>query len=293
MTIQSWAPGHATLFFAVPDQFEQATEMGSIGGGVNFEKGVTTFIEKNNSKAILWNNDKIEGNVTKTVISLFEEYYGKSIDVTISHKSEFGTGYGFSTSGAGALGTALGLDELYNTKIDKIDLFEIAHKAEILNHTGLGSVVGQITGGIEFRLSQGGPRLCKTRSISSNANLIVAMLGPLSTADVLTSKQQMKLVTRSGMESIQNIRDFQNVTIQSAIRMGRDFMEKCGLMTDKIRKLIRELDNMDEIFSTMAMIGEALIIYPQNKNKITNWLNQKNIHFIDTKVSSKLPYVIK
>ena len=156
-----------------------------------------------------------------------------------------------------------------------------------------GEIVGQITGGIEFRLSQGGPRICETKSISSDANLLIAMIGPLSTADVLTSDYQMKLVTSSGMETIQNIQNFKDITIKKALEMGRQFTEKCGLMTDKVKRMIHELDEMNEKFSSMAMIGEALIIYPQDIDKIKNWFEQNNIRYIETKISSKLPYVIK
>ncbi|OLS25801.1 MAG: Pantoate kinase [Candidatus Heimdallarchaeota archaeon LC_2] len=293
MTIYSWAPGHTTLFFAVPEQFDQPEKMGSIGGGINFEKGVTTKLEKDMSNSVLWNSQNINGIVTRTVISLFGKLTGKEIKVKVSHESELGIGFGFSTSGAGAIGTVLGLNELFNTQFDNTDLFELAHKAEIINHTGLGSVVGQITGGIEFRLSQGGPKLCETKSVSSNANLVIAMLGPLSTADVLTSENHMKLVTSSGMETIKNIQNFQNITIKSALQMGRQFMEKCGLMTEKVKQMIKELDNIGERFSSMAMIGEALIIFPQNRNQIKKWLNLNKIHFLETNISSILPHVIK
>ena len=33
----AWAPGHATLFFAVPKSYEDPLQMGSLGGGFNFE----------------------------------------------------------------------------------------------------------------------------------------------------------------------------------------------------------------------------------------------------------------
>ena len=103
----------------------------------------------------------------------------------------------------------------------------------------------------------------------------------------------MKLVTSSGIETIQNIRNFQDITIQKALQMGRQFMEKCGLVTERVNTMIKDLDTMGETFSSMAMIGEALIIFPQNQNAIVKWLTKNNIQFIETNVTSKLPHVLK
>ena len=66
----------------------------------------------------------------------------------------------------------MALDNYFKTNMSQVEQFEIAHFGDVVNKTGLGSVVGQITGGIEFRLTQGGPRLRKTRSIESDQEII-------------------------------------------------------------------------------------------------------------------------
>lgn len=292
MTVQSWAPGHATLFFGVPKSYDNPAKMGSIGGGINFGIGVTTSVTISETTQVLWNNYQITGNVTKTVIELFQEMHNLDVALFVNHESKLKTGHGFSTSGAGAIGTALGLNTLFDTKMNDIELFELAHKAEIINQTGLGSVVGQVTGGIEIRLSQGGPKLSETISIRSNAEIIIGMLGPLSTKDVLTSKDQMNLVTKSGISSVNQLKKIANPSIIQIIQTGRVFMETCGLLTPRIKNMIAKLDSIGELHSTMAMIGEALIIHPKNKNRVLKLLEENNVECLDTVVSNKLPHVL-
>lgn len=292
MVTRSWAPGHATLFFAVPESYDNPEKMGSIGGGLNFDTGVITSISENTETRILWNNQEITGNVTKTVIDLFQKFHGIKFDLHINHESKLKTGYGFSTSGAGAIGTALALNSLFQTSMEYIDLFELAHKAELINHTGLGSVVGQFTGGMEIRLSQGGPKLCKTISFDSNEEIVIGLLGPLSTRDVLTSTKQMDLVTKSGIRCVEKVKNITNLNLSQIIKLGREFMETCGLMTHRIENIISQLDSIGEMHSTMAMIGEAIIINPIDKNSVMKLLEESDIKYFSTTISNKLPHVI-
>ncbi|MCE7735831.1 MAG: hypothetical protein GPJ54_13200 [Candidatus Heimdallarchaeota archaeon] len=292
MVTRSWAPGHATLFFAVPKKYNNPEKMGSIGAGLNFESGVTTSISESNTTKILWNNEEINGNVTKTVIDLFQKIHDMKFELNINHESKLKTGYGLSTSGAGAIGTALALNSLFQKNMDYIDLFELAHKAELINHTGLGSVVGQFTGGIEVRISQGGPKLSRTVSFNSSEEIVIGFLGPLSTKDVLTSSEQMDLVTKSGIRCVEEVKKITNPSITQIIKLGREFMETCGLMTSRIESIISQLDNIGEKHSTMAMIGEAIIIKPINKDHVLKMLNENNIECFKTVISSKSPYVL-
>ncbi|MFV2013978.1 MAG: pantoate kinase [Candidatus Heimdallarchaeota archaeon] len=292
MKIRSWAPGHATLFFAVPRNYDNPEEMGSIGGGINFDIGVTTSITVSQADKIFWNNQEIRGNVTKTVVELFKKIHNMKFNLHIEHESALKTGYGFSTSGAGAIGTALGLNELFQTGMENIALYSLAHKAEIINQTGLGSVVGQISGGIELRLSQGGPKRSLTISFHSESEVIIGLLAPLSTKDVLTSSEQMDLVTISGIRCIEQIKNTRNLTLMQIINSGRKFMETCGLMTPRIENIISQLDSIGEVHSTMAMIGESVIINPIHKTKVLRLLEKNNIEYLETTVSSKQPHIV-
>ena len=74
--MKAWAPGHATLFFAVPKKFDIPLQMGSIGGGFNFSEGVETSVSDANEDVIYWNSKKISGEVSTTTLNLFRTISG-------------------------------------------------------------------------------------------------------------------------------------------------------------------------------------------------------------------------
>ena len=291
--VSTWAPGHATLFFSTPEKRTVPKEMGSIGGGLNFEAGITTEINLNGNNKVYWNGNQIDGKVTLIAIQEFERQTGINCDrIDVLHTSKLPIGYGISTSGAGAIGTALGLNELFNANLSRLEVFEIAHYADVVNHTGLGSVVGQMVGGIELRLTQGGPTVCKTKKYNASDELVLVFYGPLSTVDVLTSEEQMRLVTNAGLETLKALRHQENISLIDMIHSGYNFTTKCGLETPRIESKIKELEDIGEDMVSMAMIGETLIIKPNHIAKLTEKLQKDGDHFLITKISNDQPKII-
>ena len=113
MSVRAWAPGHATLFFAVPDQIEDPLKMGSLGGGFNFDAGVTTTVRIAETDEVYWNGSLIEGEVTLTAINYLREKSNITTKVLVHHNSEIPIGYGLSTSGAGAISALLAANLLF------------------------------------------------------------------------------------------------------------------------------------------------------------------------------------
>ena len=194
--------------------------------GFNYDKGVKTRVELNkNGDNVFWNGDIIDGVVSKTVLNKFREYNNQNdeVKVNIYHTSEVPIGYGLSTSGAGAIGTIMALDNYFKTNMSQVEQLEIAQFGDVVNKTGLGSDVGQITGGIEFRLTQGGPRLCKTRSIESDQEIILFLINPIKTADILKSDEQIEQINRSGFDLLKKALTLKTSYEEKLIIMGKDF----------------------------------------------------------------------
>lgn len=289
MKVTSWAPGHATLFFAVPNHYNDLLKMGSIGGGLNFQEGVITEIERSNKTSVSWNNQKISGEVSLTALDLFNKRIGKNLKVTINHRSELKIGHGLSTSGAGSLGVLLGLNKLMQLEISEKELFDLAHIVDAKCNTGLGSVTGQVVSNIELRMTQGAPSLCKTKSFQSNQRIIICQIAPLKTVDVLTSETQMKQVTNKGTKAVEKAILIKENVLENFIKLGRTFSETCGLLTPRMNDYFKELMEFGEDNVCMAMIGETLIVLPHNFNLVENWLHEKGISYIITKITSEKP----
>ncbi len=288
----AWAPTHATLFFAVPERKENYLEMGSIGGGVNFETGMTTKVTVSDRTEVTFNGQPIDGKVTKTVIEEFRIRTGIEETFAVAHQSEFPIGHGLSTSGAGAIGTALALNELGNSDLTYIDLLQIAHIADAKNHTGLGSVLGQSVAGIELRITQGAPGKAIVKSFEEENELIIVPIAPLSTSDVLTSEKQMKTVTKAGIMAVDELKKRERVTLTQLINVGKRFMRTCGLLTKRVQNLINSLERIGETYATMAMIGETLVILPQDPNQVAEWADENNLKYHVTELSRRIPHLI-
>jgi len=289
---QAWAPGHATLVFAAPNSSDTPEQKGSLGIGLNFEAGVLTEVKTSTKDAVFWNSSPIDGKVSLTALTRFREITGIREPIEINHYSELKIGHGLSTSGAGALGVALALDKVFSSNLSTNQLYLIAHYADIINHTGLGSVMGQITGGIEIRTIQGGPGIGDSYSIPDQSEIVILMLGSLQTSDVLVSQTQMNKVNKAGIGRIEELSQKKQVTLRNILQLGRSFTEECGLMTPRVENLLNRLDKLDEHYASMAMIGETVIILPKNRDNIIEFAKQHKIAYVVTKITNNSPSIV-
>jgi pantoate kinase len=157
----------------------------------------------------------------------------------------------------------------------------------------LGSVLGQIRPGIELRLTQGGPGFAKVESFLSDQKIVILLIAPLKTSKVLTSAKQVSQLTKIGIKSVGESENIKEDFAVEFIHIGRRFMKNCGLSTKRIEELQKDLLMIGEDLSTMAMIGETLIILPKDQDKLNNFINTNDLQVIYTKITSKKPYLIK
>ena len=93
------------------------------------------------------------------------ELDGRYWNVDISHASKFPMGRGYGTSGAGALGLSLALNEVMGLSLADIEAAQIAHLSEIACKTGLGTVLSAFSGGMTLRTKPGAPGVGRTFDI--------------------------------------------------------------------------------------------------------------------------------
>ncbi len=291
--VSAWAPIHATFIFATPKKFNEPLKMGSLGAGVNFGLGMETTVDlrkKNEEVKIFLNEQVINGEVTKEAIKQFRIRTRINPAVNVYHNSPVPTGYGLSTSGAGAIGTLLALNQLYDTQLSDIEILQMAHITDIICQTGLGSVLAQSVPGFELRIEQGAPGIGKVKSFALNANLFLVPIASLSTPNVLKSKEKMDQVTTAGMEAINRL--LINFSLDSLFQESYNFLMKSGLCTPRIATLVDGLHKIEEFHVTMAMIGETIVIHPNNPDQVQAFLSSKNLSYILTNPSTQAPHVI-
>lgn len=227
--------------------------MGSIGVSCTVDKKVTVEIEKSQKTEIYFNKEKI---IFLTVSYVIDKLANSPVLVSI--KSSLPLGYGFGISGASALAAASALNKLFHLKKTKFDLAKIAHVAEIVNHTGLGSVGTQITGGFLLKRKPGLP-VSAVKLPFVGQKLYAVIIGRLLTPSVLKNKkiiQKVNAITDYYLEKLKKNRSLQ---LADVIDASYEFVSKTGLLTDE--RLINIINQIRKTggYATMAILGNVVI----------------------------------
>ena len=260
-TSRAFSPGHITGFFQICDDSEDPLEKGSRGAGVSVERGVTTTVELTRAK-VTSTTIQINGHTTNSavvserVIADFLDFVSdKSYTINVRHEINLPIGCGFGVSGAGALSLALALNEGFGLGLSRLEAAQIAHIAEVICKTGLGSVIAETYGGIEIRVKPGGPGVGEIQTIPSNEEYVVFSLpiGPLSTAKFLTNEAARRRINELGGELTDSL--ICQPSLSNLLSFSRQFAEHIQLVTSRVRRVIEHTEEIGITCST-AIFGE-------------------------------------
>ncbi len=267
---KAFVPGHITGIFRIFDNYDNPLRCGSMGAGFSVAIGTVTSVSVADNPTLEittdYNKQRIDAQVTKTVIQRMTEEYERTLRVHVDHSSSLAIGAGFGASGAGALGTALALGHMLDPDIEYEKAAGFAHIAEITNHTGLGDVLAQTVGGLEIRVQAGGPGVGKIQNIDYQDTLLVALAGSpgLETAKVLTNPSSRQRINTIGEELVTKLID--NPTVEMFIECSREFSEKIGLQSTRVKQALHMLDKRGLSKSSMVMLGDSVFCFCSEEN---------------------------
>lgn len=228
-------------------------KMGSIGIGCTLDKGVTVIIEKASHTTILYNGKSIQFPTVNSVISSLAPY-----SLFINIKSPLPLGYGFGLSGACALACAFAINALYNLGKSREDLIKIAHICELKNHTGLGSVGTQTTGGFLIKTTPGIP--FKFTSLPFIGKKLYAVLvDKLLTPKILKDKKYLERIGKSADKALVKIKKINNSSLADVLDISFEYLKESSLLTNK--KVISIINHIKKSggHATMAILGQVVI----------------------------------
>jgi pantoate kinase len=258
-----WVAAHLTGIFEIRDESNKILEKGSRGAGLSINRGVKTIIRPNQAKTleIYFNGLKQDDSEALVTISVLELMLPREdrMGLLIKHKFEVPLSSGFGASAAGALGTAFAVNELFSLNKSELELYQIAHKAEILTKSGLGDVIGLYQGGLEIRYLEGAPGVGKTMLMNNSESWEVATvhLGPLSTSEILTDPQERKRINLAGKDLISDL--IANPEFSNFIRLARKFTENAGLWSERMQNIAKRIPQ--GIYYSQIMLGEGLFLF--------------------------------
>lgn len=281
MLVRAFVPSHITAFF-VPKFNEDYLLAGSLGAGVNLNRGITIIagIERGPERHIhvAFNGEPVKKEDAIISYSVAEEIIPMDFsgEIEIWEYFDFPNGYGFGNSGGGALGTALALSHAFKNKT-VLQAAQIAHKHEVINRGGLGDVIAQLTGGVEVRVKEGAPGVGVVDNIFFEGYRVLAIpLGRLSTKEVLEG-DAIGLIEREGMRALEKL--LRAPSVENMMRLSREFAENTGLLEGELLDIVRELDKTLNLPSSMVMLGKSLFAFLREEEipKVRESLNELSI----------------
>ena len=264
MEAVAFCPAHVTGFFkanldenhGVPEKF------GSMGAGFSIQEGVTTKVvisprTNQNSKFRIstkgFQSDKTD--VSEFVLNEFLKLGNyKDFFFDIEHQISIPVGYGLGSSGAVALSLSYALDQVLETKLDRVEIGKIAHNAEVSCKTGLGDVLASYHGGFEIRVKPGAPGIGQIEKIDAkNISIIMICFSPISTNKFI--QEQLSKINGLGGKMVNKLIESKNY--DNFQDMSLEFAKYIDVMTPRMNKLIEEL-SLNGIKSGIALFGETV-----------------------------------
>jgi pantoate kinase len=281
-TAKAYSPAGISSFFEICDTMPDGTpitdpeKVGARGGGFGIQKGVTTEVrvsEAEKTSIAIYINGRLapEAETTRTVVETLLERAGNNFHVEVWHHVDVPMGAGFGTSAGGALTTALALAKALGLRLTLNQLGKIAHKAEIKCKTGLGTVAPlTIGGGCVITVEPGAPgtAIIDRIPMSSDYVIVVGTFGPIPTKEVLSSPEKRLAVNKWGRQTLEKI--LAEPSLENFLACCREFAEKTGFATSRIRKLFKAADKAGAIGAAQNMVGEAVhaVATSENANKV-------------------------
>jgi pantoate kinase len=265
-----YVPSAVSSFFEICDRnpdgsaIKDILKIGSRGGGFVIKRGSTTRVSTDtsiNRDSIIINLRETKGaRTTKKVIDLMRARFGFG-PVNVFHKIEPPIGYGFGTSGSGALGTAIALSDLFNLDLSLTQVSSFAHTAEVESVTGLGTVISLASGvgAIGLVTEPGSYSIGRVDSIlvdHSKYALVCACFGPIEKSSVLLDQKSRQKVNEFGKASLKAI--LSDPTPASLLIHSRSFAESTGIASKDLLSLSDKAVEMGAIGATQNMIGNAI-----------------------------------
>ncbi len=271
-TANSFSPCQITGFFVIHDRSNNPLKVGSTGAGVNLRHGVTTSVRISRSRRprtkIAFNGKPLfHPIVSQNVIREQLLRSKESLTVEVDHESPLPMGCGYGTSGAGALSLSLALNEALGGKLTRLESAQIAHRAEVVHKTGLGTVTSAFYGGLGIRTRPGAPGIARIAKLAppSNLRVVSGTFGPMSTSSILSNVHLKEQINQCGGGLVAAIS--KNPNADTFLTLSRKFAECLGLFSPRLRTTLTKLER-NRVVSSMMMIGESVFTIVQKERVI-------------------------
>ena len=266
---KAFSPAGISSFFEICNRSPNGTlivnpeRVGARGGGFVIDKGILTevsAVRSERKRVEVFINGKVwpEAETTKTVVDMLLEKVEETYSVAVRHHVEVPIGAGFGSSAAGALGAALALSKALNINLTYNQMGRVAHVAEVMCRTGLGTVGPLMLGGCIVTVEPGAPgyALIDRIPISSDYRIVAGVFQPVPTKEVFDSPKKRKVINEWGRRTVDEI--IADPSLENFMRASKKFAMETGFVSDQVRRLIQAAEEAGAVGVAQNMVGEAV-----------------------------------
>ena len=276
-------PNRISGFFEILDKengipIENPERIGSRGAGFNVSGVGKTVIsykklkkEEESSCTIYINEEKLdtEAETTHFIFNYIKKLIDYPINAKIEHFFDLPVGCGYGASGSGALGTIFGMNKLLTLNLTYLESGRIAHIAEVVNKTGLGTVCGQLGGGLCVIKEPGYP--CNYERLKSPNDLFVicGSFGAIKTKSVLSDVNLSSEIKRAGKIALNKL--LLEPNYKNFVKVSFQFVESTHIMDvlnlEKTKELLDDLWKLNIAGASMNQLGRSVYAFCEKKKE--------------------------
>jgi pantoate kinase len=305
-------PHRISGFFEIVDEIDgtiinNPERIGSRGAGFNLSAVgrtkiiVEDLVKYNDPRINIYiNNEKMDDKAETTyyIYNQIKKFIKNPVEITIFHEFDLPVGCGFGASGSGALGSIYGLDYVLNLNLPMIEKGRMAHIAEVVNRTGLGTVCGQLRGGLCILLEPGFPCVSESIKVPRNLKIICGSFGMIHTKSILTDPVLNLKIKLAGRKA--QIKLLQNRSIKSFLKASLEFVEETNIIDilglSEIGDLIRRLNKTKILGASMNQLGRSVfaVCKEEDEKDVKEIFNSygPRIKVFNLSINAKGPYIL-
>ena len=261
LRFRGFVPAAISGFFS-PVITDSYFTTGAKGGGVTIDRGVWVDVivrENSGLEVLTFLNGKL-------ILNSIAEYVVKQIlrddanyKIVIRLNTEVPVSSGYGTSAASAYAAAMAINHLFKLNLPFDYLMFIAHKADIVFKTGLGSVCGYVSPGFVLIKRAGAPHLAKIINLDYDDDIIVftAWRNGVDKRRILGNSKRLEDIAKIGDKTLDKI--LSNPSLPNFFRRCWEFTIKAGFVTPWVKRVVSKLNNLDGVIGVaQTQIGEAI-----------------------------------
>jgi pantoate kinase len=258
----AFAPSAITNFFEIRYDGSPGP-IGATGGGYILSKGTTSTAKlvRGRGVATRVNGDRAyDARTTRRAVGLLLSHLGRlDAGVTVDQWVDTPIGSGFGASAAAATSAVYSVAPALGVRKQKKELATFAHKAEILEQTGLGTVsaiydsIG--AGAIAVPGEPGVARFVAVR-VPKDTRIVTAYFAPYDKKDALSSPAMREKINRLGHVALQ--RFLSDRRLDNLATEGEAFSKGLGLESPEVKKAIRTAKAAGASHASQNMIGYSV-----------------------------------